>query len=83
MEYRHWFAVLGRDDRLDVDLYATWRDFGYLLRAVGAPLSDHAYRLMEVAAGGALAAFLWLGQRRGRWSGINCSAGRSASPAHG
>ena len=67
-EYRHWFVVLGHDDRLDVDLYATWRDFGYLLRAGGVPLSDHAYRIMEVASGGALAAFLWLGQRRGRWS---------------
>ena len=67
-EYRHWFAVLGRDDRLDVDLYATWRDFGYLLRACGVPLSDGAYRIMEVASGGALALFLSLGQRRGHWS---------------
>ncbi len=67
-EYHHWFTVLGHDDRLDVDLYATWRDFGYLLRAVGVPLSDRAYRIMEVASGGALAVFLWLGQRRGHWS---------------
>ena len=66
-EYHHWFAVLGRDDRLDVDLYATWRDFGYLLRAAGVPLSDRAYRLMEVASGGVLAGFLLLGQRWGRW----------------
>ncbi len=67
-EYHHWFRVLGGDDRLDVDLYATWRDFGYLLRAGGVPLSDFAYRVMEVASGGALALFLWYGQQRGRWS---------------
>ncbi len=66
-EYHHWFRVLGGDDRLDVDLYATWRDFGYLLRACGVPLSDFAYRIMEVASGGALALFLWLGQRRYHW----------------
>ncbi len=66
-EYRQWFAVLGRDDRLDVDLYATWRDFGYLLRASGVPLSDHAYRIMEVASGGVLALFLWWGRRWKHW----------------
>ncbi len=67
-EYRQWFAVLGGDDRLDVDLYASWRDFGFLLRACGVPLSDSAYRLMEAGAGGLLAVFLWLGQHRWRWS---------------
>ena len=66
-EYHHWFAVLGRDDRLDVDLYATWRDFGYLLRACGVSLSPKAYRIMEATAGGVLALFLWLGQRWGQW----------------
>ena len=67
-EYHQWFAVLGRDDRLDVDLYATWRDFGYLLRACNVPFSDRAYRCMEVGSGGVLAAFLWWGQQRGRWT---------------
>ena len=66
-EYHQWFAVLGRDDRLDVDLFATWRDFGFLLRAVGVGLSDRAYRIMEIASGGVLALFLWWGQRRGGW----------------
>ena len=66
-EYHRWIAVLGGDNRLDTGLRYTWRDFGYLLRAGGVPLSDRAYRFMEVAAGGALALFLLLGQRRGRW----------------
>ncbi len=67
-EYRQWFGVLGRDDRMDVDLYASWRDFGYLVRACGIPLSNLVYRLMEAAAGGLLACFLFLGQRRWAWS---------------
>ena len=49
------------------DLYATWRDFGFLLRASGVPLSDRAYRVMEAAAGGLLAAFLLIGQRWRGW----------------
>ena len=67
-EYHEWFAVLGRDDRLDTDIFSSWRDFGFLLRASGVPLSNHAYRLMEAAAGVALAAFLWWGQRWRRWA---------------
>ena len=66
-EYHHWFAVLGGDDRLETDIYESWRDFGFMLRASGVPLSDRAYRVMEAAAGGALAAFLWAGQRWGKW----------------
>ena len=66
-EYHRWLAALGGDDRLDTGLLYTWRDFGYLLRVCGVPVSDRAYRFMEVAAGGALALFLFLGQRRGRW----------------
>ncbi len=66
-EYSHWFATLRGDGRLDTDLDASWRDFGYLLRAVGVPLSDRGYRVMEVASGGALAVFVWLGQRRWHW----------------
>jgi hypothetical protein len=67
-QYGGWAAVLRGDDRLDIDLYSSWRDFGFLLRACGVPLSDQAYRVMEVAAGGALAVFLWLGQQRWGWS---------------
>jgi hypothetical protein len=67
-QYHGWYAVLHGDDRLDIDLYASWRDFGFLLRACGVPLSDFAYRIMEIAAGGLLAIFLWLGQRRWGWS---------------
>ena len=66
-EYGQWFGVLGGDNRLETDIYATWRDFGFLLRASGVPLSDRAYRLMEAAAGGALALFLWTGQRWQGW----------------
>ena len=50
-----------------MDLFATWRDFGYLLRACGVSLSPRAYRTMEAASGGVLALFLFVGQRRGRW----------------
>ena len=67
-EYQRWFAVLGNDDRLDIDLYASWRDFGFLCRACGLPLSDRAYRLLEVSAGGLLALFLWLGKQRWGWT---------------
>ncbi len=67
-QYSGWAAVLRGDDRLDIDLYSTWRDFGFLLRACGIPLPDKAYRVMEAAAGGGLAIFLWLGQRRWGWS---------------
>ena len=67
-EYQHWFAVLNNDNRLDIDLYASWRDFGFLLRACGVPLSDGLYRVMEAVAGVALAIFLWVGQRRWRWT---------------
>ena len=67
-EYQRWFAVLNNDNRLDIDLYASWRDFGFLLRACGVPLSDHLYRVMEAGAGAALALFLWLGQQRWRWT---------------
>ena len=67
-EYQHWFAVLHNDNRLDIDLYASWRDFGFLLRACGVPLSDGLYRVMEVGAGAVLAMFLWLGQRRWHWT---------------
>ena len=66
-EYGRWFAELGGDNRLDTDLLFTWRDFGYLLRVCGVPVSDRAYRLMEVATGGALALFLFLGQQRWHW----------------
>ena len=66
-EYRQWFAVLGNDDRLDIDLYASWRDFGFLCRACGMPLPDGAYRLLEVGTGGLLALFLWLGKQRWAW----------------
>ena len=66
-EYRSWFTVLGGDDRLETDIYATWRDFGFLLRASGVPLSDRAYRVMEAAAGGLVAVFLWSGQRWRGW----------------
>ncbi len=66
-EYHEWFAVLGRDDRLDVDAAVSWRDFGALLRAFGVTASAGANRAMEAAAGGALALFLLWGQRRARW----------------
>ena len=66
-EYHSWFTVLGGDNRLDTDIYESWRDFGFLLRASGVPLSDGAYRVMEAASGVALAVFLWAGQRWGRW----------------
>ncbi len=66
-EYGSWFTVLGGDNRLETDLYATWRDFGFLLRASGVPLSDRAYRVMEAAAGGLLALFLLIGQRWRGW----------------
>ena len=36
-EYGSWFTVLGGDNRLETDLYSTWRDFGFLLRASGVP----------------------------------------------
>ena len=67
-EYQRWFAVLGNDDRLDIGLYASWRDFGFLCRACGLPLSDRAYRVLEVSSGGLLALFLWLGKRRWGWN---------------
>ena len=67
-EYRQWFAVLGHDDRLDIGLYAGWRDFGFLWRACGLPLSDRAYRVLEVSSGGLLAIFLWLGKQRWAWA---------------
>ena len=67
-EYGQWFATLGGDRRLDNGLYLTWRDFGYLLRVCGVPVSDRAYRAIEILAGGGLALFLFLGQRRGGWS---------------
>ena len=67
-EYHHWFAVLGRDDRLDADLFATWRDFGYLLRACGVSLSPRAYRIMEGTSGGGLAVFLFVGRHWKHWS---------------
>ena len=74
-EYRSWFTVLGGDNRLETDIYATWRDFGFLLRASGVPLPDRAYRVMEAVAGGALAVFLWVGQRRGGWERERLLAG--------
>jgi hypothetical protein len=67
-EYKHWAATLGADDRLDIDLYSSWRDFGFLVRACNIPLPDQAYRVMEVTAGGALALFLWLGKQRWGWT---------------
>ena len=67
-EYGRWFAALGGDNRLDTGLLFTWRDFGYLLRVCGVPVSDRAYRFMEASSGGALAGFLLLGQRRWYWS---------------
>ncbi len=66
-EYHSWFTVLGGDNRLETDLYATWRDFGFLVRASGVSLSDRAYRAMEAAAGGGLALFLLVGQRLRGW----------------
>jgi hypothetical protein len=66
-EYRHWAATLHADDRLDIDLYSSWRDFGFLLRACGVPLPDQAYRVMEIACGGALAVFLLVGKWRRNW----------------
>ena len=64
--------VLGGDNRLETDIYATWRDFGFLLRASGVPLSDRAYRVMEAAAGRrARASFLWAGAALGRTGNAN------------
>ncbi len=67
-EYHEWFAVLGRDNRLDADAVVSWRDFGTLLRAGGVTLPTGVYRLMQAAAGGALAVFLLWGQLRMRWT---------------
>ena len=67
-EYHRWFAVLGGDNRLNTGLYFTWRDFGYLLRVCGIPVSERIYRAMEITTGGGLALFLLLGQRRGGWA---------------
>lgn len=67
-EYREWYSHLIVDDRLDIDLFASWRDFGFLLRAMGLPVSDNGVRAIEVAAGGILALFLWVGQQRWAWT---------------
>ena len=67
-EYHEWFGVLGRDDRLAAETKNSWRDFGSLLRAFDVPVSAVADRAMDAAAGAALAAFLWWGQRWQRWN---------------
>ena len=66
-EYGHWFNSMGADTRLDIDLSVSWRDFAFLLRASGVPVPDRVVRVLEVAAGAALAIYLWLGQQRWGW----------------
>ena len=81
-QYGGWAAVLRGDDRLDIDLYSTWRDFGFLLRACGIPLPDKAYRVMEAAAGGHWQFFCgWASSAGdGRKRGCLAACSRSAAP---
>ncbi len=62
-QYADWLTRLATDDRSDRAMGAGYFDFQKLLRRWGMPVTLEAYRVIEVMAGGLMAAFLIVVQR--------------------
>ena len=65
-QYQRWFSTRAADDRrMNMDIAP--RDFAMVLKLVHINLSSHAFMILQVLAGAALAALCALGRLR-RWS---------------
>jgi hypothetical protein len=65
-QYRGWWERVGGDDRTAWPLYLGYQDFHLLLRVAGVQLPLETYRIVQAAAGAALAALIaWQ-----RWRGV-------------
>jgi len=65
VQYGNWVHTLGQDPRRTLNYFGTYRDFWLLLRVLRVPISLSAWALLQAASGAAVAAWLYLAQRRG------------------
>jgi hypothetical protein len=64
-QFAQWMQRVETDDRTEQPIYKGYHDFQKLLRCWGMPTDLSTYRVMEVAAGCAAAAFVMWGRTRG------------------
>jgi hypothetical protein len=64
-QYANWIGSLRQDSRRTLNYFGTDRDFWLLLRVLRAPISLQGWAVLQVAAGAAVAVYLWLVRRRG------------------
>jgi len=64
-QYANWIHSLRQDPRRTEGFFGLYRDFWLILRVLRIPVSLTAWAILQVAAGAALAAYLFLIQRRG------------------
>jgi len=63
-QYSNWLHTLRQDPRRTLNYFGTYRDFWLFLRILRVPISLQGWALLQVVSGTALAAYLWLVQRR-------------------
>lgn len=66
-QYQLWFESRVADNRRLYALPIAPRDLYMVLRALHIPICDRVYVIIQVASGGAIALFGWLGRYRFRW----------------
>jgi hypothetical protein len=64
-QYVNWVHSLPRDPRRTQNYFGLYRDFWLILRVLRAPINVQGWAMLQAAAGAAVAACLWLAQRRG------------------
>ncbi len=73
-QYADWLARLAIDDRSERAMGAGYFDFQKVLRRWGMPVTLEAYRVIEVTAGGLMAAFLiWVRRDKSRAETVRLS----------
>jgi hypothetical protein len=66
-QYQNWLLCLGADQRRVAGELGSWRDFWLLLRIARIPITTPVYALIQMLAGGIVAAGCWWMRRSAIW----------------
>jgi hypothetical protein len=66
-QYQNWFLCLQADQRRVAGELGSWRDFWLLLRVARIPITTSVYALIQILAGGLVAAGCWWVRRFAHW----------------
>ena len=64
-QYEKWIALIGSEDRANIQLDHMYRDAWLLIHLYGIPISRKFYLLLQVAGGAGVAILCWQRQRAG------------------